>query len=58
MREPGARRIVDEKTLHVLFELTLYTHSVWLLLVTALDVAVIALTWHEYRYLRSNRHVI
>jgi uncharacterized membrane protein len=34
-----------------------YTHSVWLVLVTALDVAVIALTWHEYRYLRSNRHV-
>ncbi|WP_069268577.1 DUF2127 domain-containing protein [Paraburkholderia nodosa] len=31
-----------------------YTHSVWLLLVTALDIVVIALTWHEYRYLQSN----
>ncbi|MCX5542404.1 DUF2127 domain-containing protein [Paraburkholderia sp. CNPSo 3076] len=31
-----------------------YSHSVWLLLVTALDVVVIALTWHEYRYLRDN----
>ena len=28
-----------------------FTHSVWLLLLTALDVIVIALTWHEYRYL-------
>ncbi|WP_395068066.1 DUF2127 domain-containing protein [Paraburkholderia silvatlantica] len=35
-----------------------YTHSVWLLLVTALDVVVIALTWHEYRYLRSNRTIV
>ncbi|MEX3952824.1 DUF2127 domain-containing protein [Paraburkholderia sp. EG287B] len=34
-----------------------YTHSVWLLLVTALDVVVIALTWHEYRYLRDNRKI-
>ncbi|WP_028207427.1 DUF2127 domain-containing protein [Paraburkholderia nodosa] len=32
-----------------------YTHSVWLLLVTALDIIVIALTWHEYTYLRSQR---
>jgi len=31
------------------------THSVWLLLVTALDVVVIVLTWHEYRSLRSAR---
>jgi uncharacterized membrane protein len=28
-------------------------HSVWLLLITALDVVVIGLTWHEYRYLRG-----
>ncbi|MEM5452358.1 DUF2127 domain-containing protein [Paraburkholderia guartelaensis] len=34
-----------------------YIHSVWLLLVTALDVVVIALTWHEYRYLRDNRKI-
>ena len=31
------------------------THSVWLLLMTALDGVVIALTWHEYRYLRSKQ---
>ncbi|ACC75279.1 DUF2127 domain-containing protein [Paraburkholderia phymatum] len=30
-----------------------FTHSVWLLLVTALDIVIFALTWHEYRYLRS-----
>lgn len=29
------------------------THSVWLLIVTAVDLAVIGLTWHEYRYLRQ-----
>ncbi len=29
-----------------------FTHSVWLLLITAVDVIVIGLTWHEYRYLR------
>lgn len=29
-----------------------FTHSVLLVLITALDVVVIALTWHEYRYLR------
>lgn len=28
------------------------THSLWLLLITAVDVLVIGLTWHEYRYLR------
>ncbi len=29
-----------------------FTHSVLLLLITALDVVVIVLTWHEYKYLR------
>lgn len=29
-----------------------FTHSVLLVLITALDMVVIALTWHEYRYLR------
>ena len=29
-----------------------FTHSIWLLLVTILDVVVIALTWQEYRFLR------
>lgn len=35
-----------------LYRFTL-THSLWLVLITALDVVVIGLTWHEYRYLRS-----
>jgi uncharacterized membrane protein len=40
--------------LFVLYQLYLYgfTHSVSLLLITALDVVVVGLTWHEYRYLR------
>jgi uncharacterized membrane protein len=29
-----------------------FTHSVWLLLITVLDIVVIVLTWHEYRFLR------
>jgi uncharacterized membrane protein len=29
-----------------------FTHSVWLLLITGVDVIVITLTWHEYKYLR------
>jgi uncharacterized membrane protein len=29
-----------------------FTHSAWLLLITEVDVIVIALTWHEYKYLR------
>jgi len=32
-----------------------HTHSVALLFVTAVDLVVIGLTWHEYRYLRRNR---
>ena len=31
-----------------------FTHSPFLLLITALDVVVIVLTWHEYRYLRRH----
>lgn len=30
-----------------------FTHSFWLLVITAVDGVVIALTWHEYRYLRA-----
>ncbi len=30
-----------------------FTHSLSLLLITAVDVVVIGLTWHEYRYLRG-----
>jgi len=29
-----------------------FAHSILLLLITVLDVVIIALTWHEYRYLR------
>jgi uncharacterized membrane protein len=29
------------------------THSIWLVLITAVDVLVIALTWLEYRYLSA-----
>jgi uncharacterized membrane protein len=28
------------------------THSVWLLAITVVDIVVIGLTWHEFRYLR------
>ncbi|MEX3985297.1 DUF2127 domain-containing protein [Paraburkholderia sp. EG287A] len=35
-----------------------FTHSVWLLLITALDVVIVALTWHEYRYLRNEREAV
>lgn len=28
-----------------------FTHSVWLLMLTAVDLVVIVLTWHEYRFL-------
>lgn len=34
-----------------------FTHSIWLLLITVLDVVIIALTWHEYRYIRGERRV-
>ncbi len=30
-----------------------FTHSIWLLLITALDAVIIALTRHEYRYLAA-----
>lgn len=31
-----------------------FTHSPSLLFITAVDVVVIVLTWHEYRYLRTH----
>jgi uncharacterized membrane protein len=31
-----------------------FTHSVWLLLITVLDIVVIVLTWHEYRFLHGS----
>jgi uncharacterized membrane protein len=40
--------------LFILYQLYLYnfTHSVSLLLITAFDIVIVGLTWHEYRYLR------
>ena len=32
-----------------------YTHSIWLLFITLLDLIVIGLTWHEYKYLKAER---
>ncbi|WP_033366568.1 DUF2127 domain-containing protein [Bordetella sp. FB-8] len=34
-----------------------FTHSIWLLLITVLDVAVIAITRQEYRYLLNKRRL-
>ena len=41
----------------VLYQLYLYsfTHSALMLAITILDVIVIALTWHEYRYIQKLR---
>ncbi|MHB8453991.1 MAG: DUF2127 domain-containing protein [Acidiferrobacterales bacterium] len=33
------------------------THSLWLLVITLFDLIIIALTWHEYRYLRRHRSI-
>ena len=40
--------------LFITYQLYRYTltHSPWLLAITVLDILVIWLTWHEYRYLR------
>lgn len=35
-----------------------YTQSIWLLFITAVDVVVIVLTWHEYRFLQRSYHQI
>jgi len=45
-------------TIFVLYQIHRYTltHSVSLILITIIDLVVIALTWHEYRYLRGRRH--
>jgi uncharacterized membrane protein len=43
--------------LFIVYQLYRYsrTHSVWLLALTGIDLVVVALTWHEYRYLRQRR---
>ena len=42
-------------TLFIIYQLYRFsfTHSMWLLLITLLDILVIWLTWHEYKYLRN-----
>lgn len=32
-----------------------FTHAIWLLLITGLDLVVVALTWNEYRVLRARK---
>jgi uncharacterized membrane protein len=46
--------------LFVVYQIYRYslTHSIWLLLITLLDIVVIWLTWHEYRYMREHRPVV
>lgn len=51
---PAAMSIFGLFIVYQLYRYT-FTHSVWLLLVTALDVLVIVLTWHEYRHIKSER---
>ncbi|MDE2212979.1 MAG: DUF2127 domain-containing protein [Patescibacteria group bacterium] len=43
--------------LFVMYQLYRYTftHSIWLLLLTVLDLIVIGLTWHEYRFFKTYR---
>ena len=43
--------------LFVVYQMYIYsfTHSIWLLLITVLDIVVIWLTWREYRYMRERR---
>jgi len=42
-------------TLFIAYQLYryLFTHSVFLLILSALDLVVIGLTWHEYRYFKK-----
>ena len=35
-----------------------FTHSPWLLVISLLDLVVIVLTWHEYRFMRRHRSAI
>ena len=49
---PVATAIFGLFIVYQLFRFSL-THSLWLVVITAVDVLVIGLTWHEYRYLRA-----
>lgn len=51
---PAAMSIFGLFIAYQLYRFT-FTHSIWLLLITALDIVVIALTWHEYRYVKNER---
>ena len=44
--------------LFIVYQLHRYalTHAVSLILITIIDLVVVALTWHEYRYLLNRRH--
>ncbi|SAL85845.1 hypothetical protein AWB68_07822 [Caballeronia choica] len=44
-------------TFFIAYQLYRYTitHSIWLLLITGLDLVIIALTWHEYRGYQRER---
>ena len=46
--------------LFVVYQIYRYsiTYSIWLLLITLLDIVVIWLTWHEYRYMRQHRPAV
>jgi uncharacterized membrane protein len=45
-------------TLFIVYQLYRFsfTHSIWLLLITLLDLVVIWLTWHEYELIRRERY--
>lgn len=49
---PAAMAIFGLFIVYQLYRYSL-THSLWLILMTVVDLAVIGLTWHEYRYLRA-----
>ena len=49
---PLAAAVFDLFIVYQLYRYS-FTNSLRLLVLSAVDVAVIALTWHEYRYLRS-----
>ena len=49
---PTALIVFGAFVIYQLYRYTL-THSIFLLLITAIDLIVIGLTWHEYRYLKT-----
>ena len=50
---PLAIAVFGAFIVYQLYRFTL-THSLWLILITGVDVVVIALTWQEYRARRAN----